>query len=76
MPRDAEGNITTTSSFGHIKTLHDVIVDDKKDVIPLKVGGMAFVGQDEGEGVELTAGAATGVQGDNTPPVVEPEETP
>lgn len=64
MPRDVEGNITTTSSFGHIKTLHDVIVDDKKDVIPLKVGGMAFVDQDAGEGVEFTTGAATGVQGD------------
>lgn len=71
MPRDAEGNITTTSSFGHIKTLHDVIVEDKKDVIPLKVGGMAFVDQDEGDGVDLTASAAEGVQGDNSP-VVEP----
>lgn len=68
MPRDAQGNITTTSSFGHIKTLHDVIVDDKKDVIPLKVGGMAFVAQDTGEGVELTSGDAPGLPVANTPP--------
>ena len=74
MPRDAEGNITTNSSFGHIKTLHDVIVEDKKDVIPLKVGGMAFVGKDAGEGVELTATAAEGVQSDNIPPEPEPED--
>ena len=58
MPYDSEGNFATTQSFAAIKTLHDVIVTDKKDVIPLRVGGVATVAQDTGEGVELTTAPA------------------
>lgn len=58
MPYDEQGNLTTTQSFSKIKTLHDVIVTDKKDVIPLRVGGVATVAQDTGKGVELTPVAA------------------
>lgn len=53
MPYDEAGNLTTTQSFSEIKTLHDVIVTDKKDVIPLRVGGVATVDQDTGTGVNL-----------------------
>ena len=37
--------------------MHDVIVTDKKDVIPLRVGGVATVAQDTGTGVTLGAAA-------------------
>ena len=59
MPYDSEGNFATTQSFDKIKTLHDVIVTDKKDVIPLRVGGVATVDQDTGEGIKLTPAAAS-----------------
>lgn len=55
MPVDNEGNITTNVTVD-VKTLHDVIVDDKKDVIPLFVGGMARTPQDTGTGIELGGG--------------------
>lgn len=57
MPVDEEGNITTNASV-NVKTLHDVITNDELDVIPLKIGGMARVPQDTGEGINLSAGAA------------------
>lgn len=57
MPYDEAGNLTTTQSFAAIKTLHDVIVTNKKDVIPLRVGGVATVAQDTGTGVTLGAAA-------------------
>lgn len=57
MPYDEAGNLTTTQSFSKIKTLHDVIVTDKKDVIPLRVGGVATVAKDTGKGVTLGAAA-------------------
>lgn len=57
MPYDVNGDFKTTQSFDSIKTLHDVIVTDKKDVIPLRVGGIATVAQDTGTGVTLGAAA-------------------
>lgn len=57
MPVDSEGNITTTPSV-EVKTLHDVIITDKKDVVPLKIGGMARTAQDTGTGIELGGGAS------------------
>lgn len=55
MPVDNEGNITTNVTID-VKTLHDVIVDDKKDVIPLFIGGMARTAQDDGSGINLGEG--------------------
>lgn len=57
MPRDAEGNITTTPSVV-VRTIFDVMKDDKVDVIPLFKGGMARVDEDkvDGKGVVLTSG--------------------
>jgi len=49
MPRDAEGNITTNPSV-NVKTIHDVMRDEKLDVIPLFKGGMARVNEDKGDG--------------------------
>lgn len=60
MPVDAEGNITTTQSV-NVKTIFEVMQEDKVDVIPLFKGGMARVAEDkgEGEGVVLTANTST-----------------
>lgn len=52
MPISEDGDITTSTTVD-VKTLQDVIVDDKKDVIPLFLGGMARTPQDTGTGVEL-----------------------
>lgn len=56
MPVDAEGNITTTPSVV-VKTLHEVLIKDKVDVIPLFKAGMARVADDkaDGNGVVLTS---------------------
>lgn len=51
MPRDELGNITTVAPE-KIETLHDRILAGA-DVIPLKVGGMAYLPQDTGEGVAI-----------------------
>lgn len=56
MPVDLEGNITTTESV-NVKTLHDVIIKDNKDVVPLKVGGMARTVRDTGNGIEFGTSA-------------------
>ena len=52
MPVDVSGNITTTPSVV-VKTLHDVILNDSKDVVALKVAGMARTAKDVGKGIEL-----------------------
>ena len=58
MPVDVDGNITTTTSVT-VKTLHDVILDDDKDVVALTVAGMARTPKDEGTGIDLAAGSYT-----------------
>ncbi len=60
MPVDSEGNITTTPSVV-VKTITDVMREDKVDVIPLVLGGIARVAQDkaDGKGVVLTASTPT-----------------
>lgn len=60
MPRDSEGNITTTPSVV-VKTIFDVMKDDKLDVIPLFKGGMARVKENEvdGQGVLITTSTST-----------------
>ena len=58
MPVDNEGNITTTPSVV-VKTITDVMHEDKVDVIPLVLGGMARVAKDDGTGVVLTASTST-----------------
>lgn len=60
MPRDSEGNITTTPSVV-VKTIFDVMKEDKLDVIPLFKGGMARVKEDkvDGKGVVITANTST-----------------
>ena len=55
MPISKAGDITTSTTVD-VKTLQDVIVDDKKDVIPIKIGGMARTPQDTGAGIELGGG--------------------
>lgn len=57
MPIDQDGNITTTPSID-VKTLHDVIQDDGKDVIALTVGGMARTPKDTGDGIDLGGGGS------------------
>lgn len=59
MPVDANGNITTTQSV-NVKTLHDVITTDGKDVLPSLLGGMVRIPKalGDGKGVELGAAAA------------------
>ncbi len=49
MPVDVEGNITTTPSVD-VRTLKDVLDEDKVDVIPLFNGGMARTAKDKGDG--------------------------
>ena len=49
MPVDTDGNITTTPSVV-VKTIFDVMRDDKVDVIPLYKGGMARTAKDKGDG--------------------------
>ena len=49
MPVDTDGNITTTPSVV-VKTIFDVMRDDKVDVIPLFKGGMARTAKDKGDG--------------------------
>ena len=49
MPYDEVGNLSTPKTV-NVKTIHDVIVDDKQDILPLKVGGVARIAQDDGEG--------------------------
>lgn len=56
MPVDVSGNITTTPSVV-VKTLHDVILNDSKDVVALKIAGMARTAKDVGKGIELGGGA-------------------
>lgn len=58
MPVDVNGNITTTPSVV-VKTLHDVILDDSKDVVALKVAGMARTPKDAGAGIEFGGGSYT-----------------
>lgn len=58
MPVDVDGNITTTPSVA-VKTLHDVILDDDKDVVALTVAGMARTPKDEGAGIDLAGGSYT-----------------
>jgi hypothetical protein len=60
MPVDNEGNITTTPSVV-VKTITDVMHEDKVDVIPLMLGGIARIAQDkaDGKGVVLTASTST-----------------
>ena len=60
MPVDQDGNITTTRSV-NVKTLHDVITTDGKDVLPSLLGGMVCIPKDPGEGnvVELDEAAVT-----------------
>lgn len=58
MPVDVDGNITTTPSVV-VKTLHDVILDDSKDVVALKVAGMARTPKDAGAGIEFGGGSYT-----------------
>ena len=55
MPVDQDGNITTTRSV-NVKTLHDVIITDGKDVLPSLLGGMVCIPKDpgDGNGVELS----------------------
>lgn len=57
MPVDVNGNITTTPSVV-VKTLHDVILNDSKDVVALKVAGMARTSKDAGTGIELGGGVS------------------
>ena len=49
MPVDTDGNITTTPSVV-VKTIFDVMRDDKVDVTPLFKGGMARTAEDKGDG--------------------------
>ena len=58
MPVDVNGNITTTPSVV-VKTLHDVILDDDKDVVALTVAGMARTPKDTGTGIEFGGGSYT-----------------
>lgn len=58
MPVDVSGNITTTPSVV-VKTLHDVILNDSKDVVALKVAGMARTSKDAGTGIELGGGGVS-----------------
>ena len=55
MPVDSEGNITTTPSVV-VKTIFEVMQEEKVDVIPLFKGGMARTAEDkaDGKGVVLT----------------------
>ena len=60
MPVDRDGNITTTQSV-NVKTLHDVITTDGKDVLPSLLGGMVRIPKDpgDGKGIELGEAAVT-----------------
>lgn len=58
MPVDVSGNITTTPSVV-VKTLHDVILNDSKDVVALKIAGMARTTKDVGKGIDLGGHAYT-----------------
>ena len=60
MPVDSEGNITTTQSV-KVKTIFEVMDEEKVDVIPLFKGGMARVKKDkvDGKGVVITANTST-----------------
>lgn len=58
MPRDAEGNITTTQSV-NVKTIFDVMHEDKVDVVPLFKGGMARIAEDKADGEGVTIATAT-----------------
>ena len=60
MPRNVEGNITTTPSVV-VKTIFEVMAETKADVIPLFKGGMARVDEDkaDGKGVVLGGGSYT-----------------
>ena len=49
MPVDSEGNITTTPSVV-VKTIFEVMQEEKVDVIPLFKGGMARTAEDKGDG--------------------------
>ena len=55
MPVDSEGNITTTQSVV-VKTITDVMREDKVDVIPLVLGGIARVARDKADGEGVTLG--------------------
>ena len=57
MPVDANGNITTTQSV-NVKTLHDVITTDGKDVLLSMLGGMVRIPKDLGDGNGVELGAA------------------
>ena len=56
MPVDQDGNITTTQSV-NVKTLHDVITTDGKDVLPTLFGGLVYMPKALGDdnGVKLDA---------------------
>lgn len=57
MPRDAEGNITTTPSVV-VQTLKDVLDEGGLDTIALTRGGMAYLPKDTatGDGVSIVTG--------------------
>ena len=59
MPRNVDGNITTTPSVV-VKTIFEVMAETKADVIPLFKGGMARVDEDkaDGKGVVLGGGGS------------------
>lgn len=57
MPRDAEGNITTTPSV-EVKTIFDVMHEEKVDVVPLFKGGMARIAEDKADGNGVTIATA------------------
>ena len=58
MPVDQDGNITTTRSV-NVKTLHDVITTDGKDLLPSLLGGMTRIPKNPGNGTGLELGAGT-----------------
>lgn len=57
MPRDEEGNITTTPSVV-VKTIKDVLDEGNLDTIALTRGGMAYLPKDAGtgDGVSIITG--------------------
>ena len=57
MPVDSKGNVTTNKSV-NVKTINDVMIEDKVDTIALKLGGMARTPQDTGAGVVLGGGGS------------------
>ena len=57
MPVDSKGNVTTNNSV-NVKTITDVMIEDKVDTIALKLGGMARTPQVTGSGVVLGSGSA------------------